>query len=548
MQAWIEAPPGSDAADAAAAGSGRPRLSAMQWRLWSLATAGKLFEGLVVFLGGLALPLVAAQFQLGPGGQGLVSAATLAGILVGALLLGGLADRYGRRPVFIGEMLLLALALLAAGLSPSAGGLVAALFVVGLALGADYPTAHLVISESIPAAIRGRLVLAAFSFQALGALLGTALAALLLDRGADLSSWRLFYLLPVPPVLLVAWGRLPLPESSQWLLSRGRHRQAQQQLQRLLRCDELELELELEPVPPQESEREPMALRQRQSEPELRLQGRSAAADDWRLLFRDPLQRATILASLPWFLQDLATYGIGLFTPLILAASYGEAAEPAAAAAAPAAGGAAPLAAAMACASVAGDPGPAAAATATLGAAACELANTAGPAVAALIRSERMAAHGTLLVDGGLLLGIACAIALADRCGRIPLQILGFLGSALGLAIALLASSGPESRLALLLFGFLLFTFMTNLGPNAQTYLLAGELFPLPLRGLGAGLAAAAGKLGAVLTALLFPVLLNTWGMQRLLLVLVFSSLLGAWITWRFRIETAGSPLGPSGL
>ena len=40
-------------------------------------------------------------------------------------------------------------------------------------------------------------------------------------------------------------------------------------------------------------------------------------------LFVGPNLRATILASVPWFLQDLGTYGIGIFTPTILAAAVG---------------------------------------------------------------------------------------------------------------------------------------------------------------------------------------------------------------------------------
>jgi hypothetical protein len=37
-------------------------LTAMQWRIWTLATAGKFFEGLVVFMTGVALPLIAQEF------------------------------------------------------------------------------------------------------------------------------------------------------------------------------------------------------------------------------------------------------------------------------------------------------------------------------------------------------------------------------------------------------------------------------------------------------------------------------------------------------
>lgn len=160
--------------------------------------------------------------------------------------------------------------------------------------------------------------------------------------------------------------------------------------------------------------------------------------------------------------------------------------------------------------------------------------------VAAVIHNDLLGARGTALVDLGFLVGIACAIALADRWGRIPLQILGFVGCAVGLLIAAAGSAGGHTDLPLIVAGFVLFQFMTNLGPNAQTYLLAGEVFPTPVRGLGAGLAAATGKVGAVLTAFLFPILLADWGTERLLPLLAVTSLAGAAVTWIFRIETTG--------
>ena len=86
----------------------------------------------------------------------------------------------------------------------------------------------------------------------------------------------------------------------------------------------------------------------------------------------------------------------------------------------------------------------------------------------------------------------------------------------------------------------MLFNFMTNLGPNAQTYLLAGEVFPTRVRGMGAGFAAAFAKIGAVTTAFLFPILLVNIGIGSLLYILVGTSLLGAAVTWLFRIETTG--------
>jgi nitrate/nitrite transporter NarK len=130
---------------------------------------------------------------------------------------------------------------------------------------------------------------------------------------------------------------------------------------------------------------------------------------------------------------------------------------------------------------------------------------------------------------------------LADKVGRIKLQVFGFIGCAAGLLLASFSGFATGGTKIFLIFaGFMLFDFMTNLGPNAQTYLLAGEVFPTAIRGSGAGFAAAFAKIGAVATAFLFPILLVAIGTQNLLYCLVATSLLGAFVTWQFRIETTG--------
>ena len=447
---------------------GKAPLSGMQWLVWSLATAGKFFEGLIVFMGGIALPLVSEQFSIDQTTKGFITAATLAGILIGALFLGGLADRFGRKPVFIGEMVLLLIGLLGASFSSSSELLIFWLFIMGLALGADYPTAHLVISESIPASIRGRLVLGAFSFQALGAVIGTAICAVVLSSKPELSTWRIFYLLPIIPVALVAWGRIFLPESSHWLLSKGHLTKAEKQLRKLLN-------------------RQDISLLQLEIAEEGVVKYKSSKFGD---LFHGKQLKSTILASLPWFLQDISTYGIGIFTPIIIAAAFGAEAQE--------------------------------------------------HNLSAVIHNDLLGAKGTALVDIGFLVGIAFAIWLSDKLGRIPLQIAGFIGCALGLLIAAAGNFNGANNIVLIGVGFFLFQFMTNLGPNSQTYLIAGEVFPTKIRGVGAGFAAASGKVGAVITAFFFPALLNGFGADRLLPLLAVTSLIGAWITWLYRVETKG--------
>jgi putative MFS transporter len=397
-------------------------MTAMQWRIWGLAAAGKFFEGLVVFMTGVAMPLIAAEFNITPAQHGVVGAASLFGILVGAIGLGGLSDHFGRKYMFIVEMVIFILFLMLLTVSPSYFWLVVFLFGVGVALGCDYPTAHLMISESIPSTMRGRLVLAVFGFQALGALSGTAVGYAILKNFAEIGAWRWMYATAIIPALIVLAGRFFVTESPHWLLSRGRSDDAEQQVGQLLKR---------EPAYPKNVQ---LGLGNGQ-----RIERRS----NYAMLFDKMNLRATILASVPWFFQDLGTYDIGIFTPTILAASIGHKTEHV-------------------------------------------------RSLADLIYNDVLAAKGAALIDLLLIVGIVCAVLLADTIGRIRLQVFGFIGCAAGLLVASFSASATGAAQTVLIFlGFMLFNFMTNLGPNAQTYLLAGEVFPTPIRGMGAGFAAA---------------------------------------------------------
>ena len=449
-------------------------MTGMQWRIWTLAAAGKFFEGLVVFITGVAMPLIADEFKMTAIQHGLVGAASLFGILTGAVGLGSLSDHFGRKRMFVVEMFIFMIFLCLLVVSPGYLWLVIFLFGIGVALGCDYPTAHLMISESIPSGMRGRLVLGAFGFQALGALTGTVVGYVILNNIPQIWAWRWMYATAIIPGLLVTMGRFSIPESAHWLLARGRVEMAKKETARLLRR---------EPPHPRVVT---LAAGDGQHATHAGRDRRYAA------LFSKDNRRATILASAPWFLQDLGTYGIGIFTPTILAASLGHKTQ--------------------------------------------HIRN-----LADLISNDILAARGAALIDVLLIVGIVCAILLSDRIGRIRLQVFGFVGCGAGLLLASLSGFYAGGTHILLIFlGFMLFNFMTNLGPNAQTYLLAGEVFPTCIRGMGAGFAAAFAKIAAVTTAFLFPVLLVDIGTQVLLYILVGTSLLGAAVTWVFRIETTG--------
>src|SRR5262249_12682761 len=97
-------------------------------------------------------------------------------------------------------------------------------------------------------------------------------------------------------------------QSPLWLMFRGRVEEAQAATERLLRRDP--------PYPKEVVLQHPEA-------------GRSHRADNapWSRLFQGTNLRRTILASVPWFLQDLGTYGIGIFPPPIRATLTGAAVD-----------------------------------------------------------------------------------------------------------------------------------------------------------------------------------------------------------------------------
>src|SRR5271166_1404807 len=265
-------------------------MTSMQWLIWTMAAAGKFFEGLVVFMTGVALPLISTEFGLGKADHGVIGAAGLFGILVGAIGLGGLSDFFGRKRMFVVEMFIFLAFLCLLVMSPNYPLLVLFLFGLGVALGCDYPTAHLIISESIPSRMRGRLVLGAFGFQALGAMTGTVVGYLVLKNVPEIGAWRWMYATAIIPALIVTIGRFSITESAHWLLVRGRRDEARTQLARLLAR---------RPAYPKSVEfATPVDT--------------AGSRQSFLALFDKTNLRATVLASVPWFLQDLGTYGIGI--------------------------------------------------------------------------------------------------------------------------------------------------------------------------------------------------------------------------------------------
>ena len=162
----------------------------------------------------------------------------------------------------------------------------------------------MIISENIPSANRGNLVLGAFGFQALGALGGTGVGCLVLMTRPGPGCLALDVCDRHHPGARRHARPLLHRRKRQLAAVRGAHDKAEQSVTRLLAR---------KPQYPKDIKLRAATLPRARSTRQAILSWRCSTSRN---------RRATIFASVPWFIQDLGTYGIGIFTPIILAAAH----------------------------------------------------------------------------------------------------------------------------------------------------------------------------------------------------------------------------------
>jgi len=106
-----------------------------------------------------ALPVLAPAWNLTPAMSGLLISALFVGEIIGAVVFGLVAERYGRRTALVCCTALYSVMSIAASLAPNYGWLLAARLLVGLGLGAEVPIAVTYISEIAKAQGRGLFIL-----------------------------------------------------------------------------------------------------------------------------------------------------------------------------------------------------------------------------------------------------------------------------------------------------------------------------------------------------------------------------------------------------
>jgi hypothetical protein len=145
---------------------------------------------------------------------------------------------------------------------------------------------------------------------------------------------------------------------------------------------------------------------------------------------------------------------------------------------------------------------------------------------------------GAAVLDIFLVIGFALALLLINRVGKIRLQLSGFVAMAVGLVTLAVASAlpgGGDQHLVLVFGGFAVFNLFMNMGPNATTYLLPAEAFPTKVRASAHGFATASGKTGAAVGLLLFPFMKGSIGLSPTLVIIAAGCLIAAGVTFALR-------------
>jgi MFS family permease len=205
--------------------------SPWHWRVVIALGVSWLLDGLEVTVVGALGPTLQRPDTLGLSAAqiGWAASAYVGGAVLGALFFGRLADRLGRKRMFLVTLAVYLVATVLTAFSFDLASFAFCRFLTGFGIGGEYAAINSAIDELIPARVRGRVDLAINGSFWLGAAMGAGLSVVLLDPqviGPELG-WRIAFGLGGILGIAILLVRRHVPESPRWLLSHGRHDEAE---------------------------------------------------------------------------------------------------------------------------------------------------------------------------------------------------------------------------------------------------------------------------------------------------------------------------------
>jgi MFS family permease len=242
----------------------KKQISRQQWCVLFAAQAGYMLDAMDVLLYVFALNSLRVEFHLLNRDAGLVSSVTLICSAAGGIGAGILADRFGRTRLLVATILVYSLASGGTALSTGFGSLLFWRGLVGFGLGGEWSAGAVLVAETWPARHRAKAISFMQSGWALGYLLAAGVTAAVLPR----FGWRVLFLTGLAPALLALAIRRGVQEPAVWLNRR-----------------------------------------------------RTSGASDFRSIFRPPLLRRTVMATMLTSSVLFAYWGLFTWLPGFLSAT-----------------------------------------------------------------------------------------------------------------------------------------------------------------------------------------------------------------------------------
>jgi putative MFS transporter len=197
-------------------------MSGFLWTLLLGCIFAQILDGFDFQSTSFALPLIIKEFNISPTQAGAIGSVTNIGLLLGALFFAPLADRIGRKPVFQWALFTYAFGTFLSAIAPSYHFLLAARFIAGLGIAAEFPVAFSLLAEYAPKRLRHVFVGSGAIGYSFGWFVCAVVATIIVPR----FGWRALFWLGVTPALMIVYVRRYIPESVRFLLQQGRVEEA----------------------------------------------------------------------------------------------------------------------------------------------------------------------------------------------------------------------------------------------------------------------------------------------------------------------------------
>lgn len=212
------------------------RLDVLRWsKFHTMVTAvlgvGWLLDAFEVNIVGSVLGVIQNVFHLDTNQASWVVSIWLIGIMFGAIVFGYLADRFGRKRLFIATLVMYSFFTILTALSPNYVFLMIFRFLTAIGVGAEYTAINSAISEFIPPKNRGRVNGLVMNFWPVGAMIAALVNLFFINLLAPEIGWRVGFAFGAIAALFVVWMRRSMPESPRWLLTKGRRQEAESVVQ-----------------------------------------------------------------------------------------------------------------------------------------------------------------------------------------------------------------------------------------------------------------------------------------------------------------------------